>query len=486
MTTHRRGWQAYTATALAAIVVYLAVPAAPGWESAFSVAIQSSFAAAVLVGVRRVPEGDRAPWLFFGLGLLCTAAASLPVQVGGDWLAVDGPDLSDLLYLAFYPSVATGLALMIRQSRRRLDRAALVDALTVACGIGLLAWAYSIEPALRDDTTALATRLVTIAYPIADLVLLAMTILLVRSNGREGRRAPLLVAVAVVGYLAGDCIWVVLPHVNEGWADFWWTARLVNCVYLLSLLVLTLAIVWPRVRGDGGGAGAVSHLTRLQLATLTLAMLMSPTLLITQELTGGIVDGLAIGIGSAIMFLLVMVRFTQLLKQAERQSALVRELSRRDELTGLHNRRSWNDEFPMFLARARAENIPVVVGMIDLDHFKHFNDTYGHPAGDQLLRSAAQAWTGELRAYDVLARYGGEEFIVLLTGLSLTEAVTAVERLRAVTPLDQTFSAGLAEWDFEEPADDLVARADKALYAAKNSGRDRVCTAGSLLSAAQD
>ncbi|MBL7255698.1 GGDEF domain-containing protein [Actinoplanes sp. LDG1-01] len=366
---------------------------------------------------------------------------------------------------------------MIRQSRRRTDWAALVDAFTVTAGIGLLAWSYAIAPVLRDESTALVTRLVTCAYPLADLVLLAMTILLARSNGREGRRAPLMVAVAIGGYLAGDCAWVVLRHVNEGWADFWWTARLINADYLLCLLVLTLAVAWPRVRGDGDGAGAVHHLSRRQLAVLTLAMLMSPTLLITQQLTGEIVDGLAIGIGSAIMFLLVMVRFTQLLKQAERQAALVRELSRRDELTGLHNRRSWNEEFPVFLARARTENIPVVVGMIDLDHFKAFNDTYGHPAGDRLLREAAQAWGEQLRAYDVLARYGGEEFVVLLTGSPATEAVTAIERLRDVTPQNQTFSAGLAEWDQQETPDELIARADVALYAAKAAGRNRVCLA---------
>jgi len=221
----------------------------------------------------------------------------------------------------------------------------------------------------------------------------------------------------------------------------------------------------------------VSELRRPQLAVLTLAMLVSPALLITQELTGGIVDGIAIGIGSAMMFLLVMARFVQLLKQAEHQSQVVRELSRRDELTGLPNRRAWIDELPRVLERARDGGAPVVVSMIDLDHFKSFNDTYGHPAGDRLLKRAAAAWNEELRRFDVLARYGGEEFIVLLPGAEMDEATEILERLRTVTPLNQTFSAGLAAWDGAETSESLITRADTALYAAKDAGRDCVCAA---------
>ena len=155
----------------------------------------------------------------------------------------------------------------------------------------------------------------------------------------------------------------------------------------------------------------------------------------------------------------------------------MRELSRRDELTGLPNRRVWTEEFPAFLRRAAADRVPVAVCMIDLDHFKSFNDTYGHPAGDRLLQTAARAWERELRAYDLLARYGGEEFILLLTGSTTEDATGIVDRLRAATPLEQTFSAGMAIWDYEESSDDLVARADVALYAAKAAGRNRTCLA---------
>jgi diguanylate cyclase (GGDEF)-like protein len=105
-------------------------------------------------------------------------------------------------------------------------------------------------------------------------------------------------------------------------------------------------------------------------------------------------------------------------------------------------------------------------------HFKNFNDQHGHPAGDRLLRAAAKAWAARLRRTDTLARYGGEEFIVLFT-TTPADAAVAVEHLREVTPDGQTFSAGIAAWNGAESGDALVARADRALYDAKRSGRNR-------------
>ncbi len=91
-----------------------------------------------------------------------------------------------------------------------------------------------------------------------------------------------------------------------------------------------------------------------------------------------------------------------------------------------------------------------------------------------LLKEAAAAWHGALRRSDILARYGGEEFIVLLPGADPEHAMVALERVRAATPGNETFSAGVATWDGAETSDELVARADAALYATKAAGRDRI------------
>ena len=111
--------------------------------------------------------------------------------------------------------------------------------------------------------------------------------------------------------------------------------------------------------------------------------------------------------------------------------------------------------------------------MLDLDHFKDFNDDHGHQAGDDHLRAVAVSWQGRLRATDLVARYGGEEFALILSGTTLAQAVEVIETLRAAVPSEQTVSGGVAEWDGSESGAELLARADRALYEAKRSGRNR-------------
>jgi diguanylate cyclase len=166
-------------------------------------------------------------------------------------------------------------------------------------------------------------------------------------------------------------------------------------------------------------------------------------------------------------------------RQAVEISRLVsrlESLARTDPLTGVPNRRVWEEELPRELDRARRMRTELCVAMIDLDHFKSYNDRHGHQAGDLVLKEAASAWRAEVRSTDLLARYGGEEFVLLLPACALDGAVEIVERLRQVTPL-VTCSVGLACWDFQESPPELVQRADRALYAAKAGGRDRYVTA---------
>ncbi len=111
--------------------------------------------------------------------------------------------------------------------------------------------------------------------------------------------------------------------------------------------------------------------------------------------------------------------------------------------------------------------------MFDLDHFKAYNDSRGHPAGDRLLTEVAAAWQGCLRATDSLARYGGEEFALIAPGCTEGDAVALVDRLRGSVTDGQTCSAGVAFWDRSETPAELLARADAALYEAKVGGRDR-------------
>jgi len=116
--------------------------------------------------------------------------------------------------------------------------------------------------------------------------------------------------------------------------------------------------------------------------------------------------------------------------------------------------------------------------MLDLDLFKRYNDRRGHAAGDALLRGAAQAWSRQLRPTDLIARYGGEEFSLLLPACDSDQAALLVDRMRGLVPDHQTFSAGIATWDQEESAAEIMQRADQALLQAKKAGRNRSMIAG--------
>jgi diguanylate cyclase (GGDEF)-like protein/PAS domain S-box-containing protein len=163
--------------------------------------------------------------------------------------------------------------------------------------------------------------------------------------------------------------------------------------------------------------------------------------------------------------------------EQEEQLSKVETLAHTDALTGLPNRRWLDAELRNALAQAAGEGQQLCVVLLDVDHFKRYNDEKGHPEGDRLLRTAAAAWRKALRGGDTIARYGGEEFAVLLPGCDEQEAKPVIERLRAATPVGQTVSAGLATWEPWESPKSLVERADAALYEAKRGGRDRAVLA---------
>jgi diguanylate cyclase (GGDEF)-like protein/PAS domain S-box-containing protein len=145
----------------------------------------------------------------------------------------------------------------------------------------------------------------------------------------------------------------------------------------------------------------------------------------------------------------------------------LREQAMTDDLTGLPNRRCWTAELNRELARSRRHGTPLAIVMLDLNGFKAFNDKHGHPAGDELLRAVARDWSEALRATDMLARFGGDEFSITLPDCSPELAIAVVGRVRAATPPRIDSSAGIASSNGAETADELVGRADAALYDAK-------------------
>jgi diguanylate cyclase (GGDEF)-like protein len=184
-------------------------------------------------------------------------------------------------------------------------------------------------------------------------------------------------------------------------------------------------------------------------------------------------SGLALLLGGAVIALLGQA-------QHENRAAMgiMGELLRTDPLTGVTNRRGLDENLPVEMARARRGELPLTVAMLDLDFFKRYNSRRGHAGGDSLLRTAAQSWRKQLRPTDTLVRYGGEEFTLVLPTCDSDQACQLIARLRPLMPDNQTFSAGVATWDFRESGDELLRRADNALLLAKKNGRNRTMVSG--------
>lgn len=168
----------------------------------------------------------------------------------------------------------------------------------------------------------------------------------------------------------------------------------------------------------------------------------------------------------------------------ERAHEHIVELSRTDSMTGLLNRRHFDETFSVEVDRARRQGTGLCAMMVDLDHFKSVNDRYGHGMGDRVLIAAAAALKAQSRPYDVVARYGGEEFIVLLPDTTLDGARACAERMRSAIaalavegyPHPITASLGVAALAEGEARHQLQSRTDAALYRAKDGGRNRVAT----------
>ena len=151
------------------------------------------------------------------------------------------------------------------------------------------------------------------------------------------------------------------------------------------------------------------------------------------------------------------------------------KLAHTDSLTGLHNRRAWQETLGRSIASARRHETPLAVAILDLDDFKTINDVHGHLAGDR-RRELAGTWQALTRADDVLARLGGDEFGLVMPGTPAEEAIEVIERLRTAVPPGHSCSGGVAAFAGEPSPEALPARADTALYAAKAAGRNRVVT----------
>lgn len=411
-------------------------------------------------------------------GWVCGDLVWLVQQAVGD---TRFPAPSDAVYLASYVVLAIGILVIVRTRRSGGDRAAFLDAAILTTGAAVPAIVFMIAPLDHGDDLSVAARLVSTAYPVGDIFLLAALARMLLTPGARNRSFFLLLAALALTTVA-DSTWnVVVASSGDAVTD----SHLLDAAWLFVYVLVAAATNTSTMRlvAEPSPPTDVVAFGRRRIAAMSLGLLLPIVVLAADGVTGGARHWPIIAAGTGLMCVLVVVRFLGLLSIVQSQAVQLAALAGTDPLTGAANRRTWEHELSRACLRAREDLATLSVAIIDLDHFKVFNDTFGHPAGDQLLREAVAVWGDALPADATLARYGGEEFAVLLPGYRLDAAVVAISALREGTPKGQTFSAGIAEWAQTGSSTALVAAADTALYQAKRDGRNQIGTAAGWLGA---
>ncbi|MBF0342485.1 MAG: GGDEF domain-containing protein [Magnetococcales bacterium] len=264
-----------------------------------------------------------------------------------------------------------------------------------------------------------------------------------------------------------------------------------RCILLILSGSLSIHLERPETEPVGHvGAGDIVGEISLISHSVTSAWVVGETpgrlLMIDEHRLWGLIDQAPLIARNLLMILTGWITTVNghVLEQ-RKQIDILQDAARLDGLTGLCNRR-WFDES---LARLLARRVhhPVTLILMDIDHFKRFNDTHGHPGGDQALRALAELLKATLRLHDIAARYGGEEFALILPETGLSAATVVAERLRqaaAVMPIHAldgaplstlTLSLGIATGSDDATPESLIRLADERLYQAKHEGRNRVC-----------
>jgi diguanylate cyclase (GGDEF)-like protein len=361
-----------------------------------------------------------------------------------------------------------GLCWLVRGRRRGGDHAAFLDAAIVSAALALLATVFLIIPVARDGGVSLLSKVVAAAYPVGDVLILAVLVQLVAT--RALRNLSFLALVGGLGVLLGvDVVYTAVVSTGgtvPPWSDI---------AYLAPYLLIGFAAMHPSSRRIvEAPPRSPRRPTAARAVTLGCASVLGPVLLAVSPLLKVQIDTLSLAIGTAVISLLVLVRLLDLLRVGEAQSDQLSILARTDSLTGVANRRTWDFELARAVQAAKVDGSTLTVAVLDLDHFKRYNDEHGHLAGDRVLRETAASWAACLDGCGFIARYGGEEFAVLLPQMAPDDARLLLDRMRLDVARGQTCSIGATRWHRGELPQLATARADRALYRAKEAGRNRL------------
>jgi diguanylate cyclase (GGDEF)-like protein len=450
--------------------VYVVLDPGLGAEGFFKTYVFSGLPLlAAVVCLLRAPSAgaERLPWLLIAGGMVLWAGGSVYWSVFLKSLsAAPYPSPADALYLGFYAACYLALVLLAGPRVRGISSSVWLDGLIAMLAVSAVGTAF-VVPAVVDTSGDLAAVATNLAYPVADLLLIAMVAGGFALTSWRPGRAWALIGGGLVLFAVADSVYLMLvargTFVEGTWLDTLWPAG----------MVLLAIAAWQRPLRET--THDVTTWPVLAVPVPLVLTLTSVAVLIYGNLEDINVAALLLASGTvlaALLRLALSFREIRTLADSRRQATT-------DELTGLPNRRFFYEQLREELKVAEATGAPLTLLMADLDGFKELNDTLGHQAGDLLLQQLGPRVLDALSATDTLARLGGDEFGVLLPGRDSEAAIVLVDEIRAL--LDEPFtvrglnlhveaSIGIAAIpEHAHDVDSLIRRADVAMYQAKEA-----------------
>jgi two-component system cell cycle response regulator len=464
--TIARAWGALLAAGLAVQVIVTVGP----WpnstlDGAFMETIYDGvlLGSALLCGLRAAARREeRAAWGLFALGLTLYAGGNIYWSLAlADLDEAPFPSIADGLWLSFYPLAYVAIALLAKARMPRLGVRLWLDGVIAALTVAAISAAVvfkAVRASTGGDTAAIVTN---IAYPLADMVLVGLVVGIMAAGRKRLDRTWVVLGAGLGVFAVCDSIYL-FQVARETYA----TGTLLDIGWIAGALIVSLAAWQPARRETGPTDDVPSIILPVVLSLGSLALLVQDH--------GSSTETLAVALAAASM-LAVICRLAVTHHQSRENLTASRRQARTDSLTGLGNRLKLLRDLE--LLRADDETQPHLLLLFDLDGFKSYNDSFGHPAGDALLRRLGSQLQAAISGDEMAYRMGGDEFCVLAPWDPERAPDGLIERTRAALTSDGDgfhigASCGYARIPGEGvEASEALRVADRRLYAEKNSGR---------------
>ncbi|MCP3989665.1 MAG: EAL domain-containing protein, partial [Actinomycetia bacterium] len=468
-------WRAWLAASAAVAAFYFVVDNTPESKLVLYNGVGLISIIMVVVGIRANGARPRPPWLWFVAGLSSFLIADVIYYVL-ELQHPEGPpfpNLADGFYLGMYPAMIVGLTKLVRHVAPGRDKASFIDAAVVGTAMFGIMWVLFVDDVLSSGAGINSALIVSLAYPVMDVALLAVAARLVVTV--HLKHLPFAFIVGAIGSLAIADTAYQIKLGNGSFA----TGQFPDAFWLAFYVGFALAALHPNASRKAPRNDEVGRLSGTQLAIMFFATLAVP---VVDLFFGRPEDRMVTIVASALLFLLILVRVFALMKTVEMGRDQLRHEAEHDALTGLANRVLFSKRTAEALAPELSGKSAVL--FIDLDDFKTVNDSLGHEAGDRLLAEVAVRLRRCVGSNATVARFGGDEFAILIDQMGSRRDVVNVARqvLELLNdPIDlgarvvrapASIGIALQKGDTTD-VDSLLRNADVAMYLSKARGKGR-------------